>query len=110
MRLLAWIVERITDQHLTDVTSGFRAFDGSAIELFAVAFPSDYLADTVETLLIAFTHGLHIVEVPVHTGPRVVGQPSTRRTQLVLSYLRLLVAIGRSRYAHRVDQRQTVSP
>ena len=106
MRFLAWVVERVTGQRLSDVTSGFRAFDRTAIELFADEFPSEYLADTVETLLLAHTHGLRIVEVPVHTGPRVSGRPSTRRGQLVLSYLRLLVVIAGSDYGRRGRERQ----
>jgi glycosyltransferase involved in cell wall biosynthesis len=101
MRFLAWIVRRETGQRLTDVTSGFRAFDRTAIELFSVAFPSEYLADTVEALLIAFAHGLIVTEVPVHTRPRMAGQPSTRRGQLVLNYLRLLVAIASSGYGRQ---------
>lgn len=109
MRFLAWLVERVTGQRLTDVTSGFRAFDRSAIELFAVEFPSEYLADTVEALLIAFANGLRIVEVPVCTGPRLGGEPSTRRAQLVLNYLRLLVAIVSSGYGRRGRKRK-VSP
>ena len=109
MRFLAWIVERSTGQHLTDVTSGFRAFDRAAIELFAVEYPSEYLADTVEVLLLAYAHGLRIDEVPVHTRPRLVGQPTTRRALLVLNYLRLLVAIGSSGYGRQGRKRERVS-
>ncbi len=47
MRSLAWLVRRRTGQRFTDVTCGFRAFGRSAIEIFADAFPSEYLADTV---------------------------------------------------------------
>ena len=110
MRLLAGIVRRVTGQRFTDVTSGFRAFDRTAIELFAVAFPSEYLADTVEVLLIAFANGLTIAEVPVHIGPRRAGQPSTRSVRLVLNYLRLLVAIGGSAYGRRGRKLRKGSP
>jgi len=110
MRFLAWVVERVTGQRLTDVTSGFRAFDRQAIKLFAGAFPSEYLADTVEVLLIAFAHGLRVVEVPVHTGPRRAGQPTTRRGRLVLNYLRLLVAIAGSGYGRQGRKRRKAAP
>ncbi len=110
MRLLAWIVRRVTGQRFTDVTSGFRAFDRAAIELFAVAFPSEYLADTVEVLLIASANGLTLAEVPVHIGPRRGGQPSTRRLRLVLNYLRLLVAIGGSAYGRQGRKLRKGSP
>ena len=101
MRVLAWITRRVTGQRFTDVTSGFRAFDRRAIELFATAFPSEYLADTVEVLLIAFAHGLCVTEVPVHIGPRQTGKPSTRSARLVLNYLRLLVAVAGSGYGRQ---------
>ena len=101
MQLLAWIVRRVTGQAFTDVTSGYRAFDRRAIELFADEFPSEYLADTVEVLLIAYAHGLRIDEVPVRMHPRAGGQASTGRAKLVLNYLRLLIAIAGSRYGRR---------
>jgi glycosyltransferase involved in cell wall biosynthesis len=101
MWFLAWVVRRITGQRFTDVTSGFRAFDRTAIALFAVEFPSEYLADTVEVLLIAFANGLTMTEVPVHIRPRQAGRPSTRQLHLVLNYLRLLVAIAGSAYGRQ---------
>jgi len=67
----------------------------------AVRFPSEYLADTVEVLLIAFANGLRVAEVPVHIRPRTAGRPSTRQTRLVLNYLRLLVAIAGSGYGRQ---------
>jgi hypothetical protein len=98
MRLLAWVVARVTGQSFTDVTSGFRAFDRKAIELFAFRFPSEYLADTVEVLLMAHANGLRVTEVPVSIRPRLAGVPSTGSAALVLNYLRLLVAIAMSGY------------
>src|SRR5262249_10157700 len=73
MRLLGTIVRRITGQPFTDVTSGYRAFNRRAIELFAVQFPSEWLADTVEVLLIAYAAGYTIVEVPVAMRQRTGG-------------------------------------
>ncbi len=101
MRVLATVVRWVTGQRFTDVTSGFRAFDLQAIKLFATRFPSEYLADTVEVLLIACANGLTVTEVPVTIRPRFASLPSTRRTRLVLNYLRLLVAIAGSDYASR---------
>jgi glycosyltransferase involved in cell wall biosynthesis len=108
MRFLAFIVRGLTGQRFSDVTSGFRAFDRQVIELFAREYPAEYLADTVEALLIARYAGLRVVEVPIAMRPRAYGHPSTRRLRLVVNYLRLVVGILGS--ASRRARRQTVEP
>ncbi len=100
MRLLAWLVRRITGMRLTDVTSGYRAFSRRAIQVLAREFPSEYLADTVEVLLIAHAATLKIEEVPVPMRVRAGGVPSTRNVRLALNYLRLLVEIAAGGYRH----------
>ena len=93
MRLLGFVVRVLTGERYTDVTSGFRAFDRQVIELFAREYPAEYLADTVEALLIARYAGLRVVEVPATMRPRAWGKPSNRSFKLVVNYLRLLVGI-----------------
>jgi glycosyltransferase involved in cell wall biosynthesis len=93
MRFLAYIVRAITGQRFSDVTSGFRAFDRPVIELLAREYPVEYLADTVEALLIVRYAGFSVTEVPIDMRPRAAGTPSTRRGKLVLSYLRLIIGI-----------------
>jgi glycosyltransferase involved in cell wall biosynthesis len=93
MRFLAYIVRTITGQRFSDVTSGFRAFDRPVIELLAREYPVEYLADTVEALLIVRYAGFSVAEVPIDMRPRAAGPPSTRRGRLVLSYLRLIIGI-----------------
>jgi glycosyltransferase involved in cell wall biosynthesis len=93
MRFLAFVVRRLTGRRFTDVTSGFRALDRPVIELLAREYPAEYLADTVEALLITHFAGFRIDEVPIAMRPRVGGVPSTRSVKLVINYLRLLVGI-----------------
>ena len=93
MRLLALIVRVLTGQRYSDVTSGFRAFDRPVIELLACEYPVEYLADTVEALLIVRYAGLRVDEVPITMRPRAAGVPSTRSFKLVINYLRLLIGI-----------------
>jgi glycosyltransferase involved in cell wall biosynthesis len=93
MRFLAFIVRVITGQRYSDVTSGFRAFDRPVIELLAREYPVEYLADTVEALLIVRYAGFRVDEVPITMRPRAAGVPSTGRTKLVVNYLRLLIGI-----------------
>jgi glycosyltransferase involved in cell wall biosynthesis len=93
MRFLAAIVRGITGQRYSDVTSGFRAFERPVIELLAREYPVEYLADTVEALLIVRYAGFRVDEVPINMRPRAGGVPSTRTFRLVVNYLRLLIGI-----------------
>jgi glycosyltransferase involved in cell wall biosynthesis len=96
MRLLQAIVRTLSGQGFTDTTSGFRAFDRPVIELLARDYPAEYLADTVEVLLMVAYEGFRIVEVPASMRARTLGQPSTRNLKLIVNYLRLLVGITSS--------------
>jgi glycosyltransferase involved in cell wall biosynthesis len=93
MRFLGAIVRALTGQRFSDVTSGFRAFDRPVIELLAREYPVEYLADTVEALLLVRYAGFRVDEVPISMRPRAAGEPSTRRLKLVINYLRLLIGI-----------------
>jgi glycosyltransferase involved in cell wall biosynthesis len=93
MRFLVLIVRALTGQRYSDVTSGFRAYDRPVIELLAREYPVEYLADTVEALLIVRYAGFRVDEVPITMRPRAAGVPSTGRVKLVINYLRLLIGI-----------------
>jgi glycosyltransferase involved in cell wall biosynthesis len=93
MRFLGAIVRVLTGQRYSDVTSGFRAFDRPVIELLAREYPVEYLADTVEALLIVRYAGFRVDDVPIKMRPRSGGVPSTRRFRLVVNYLRLIIGI-----------------
>ncbi len=94
MRTLAMVVNRITRLRLSDVTSGFRAFDRNAVGLLATEYPAEFLADTVEVLLKCHAAGFSIVEVPIAMRPRSEGVASSRSFKLGMNYLRLLIGIG----------------
>ena len=76
MSVLAFVLSRIARTRLADTTSGFRAANRRAIELFAREYPAEYLGDTVEALVIACRAGLRVRQVPVHMRPRAGGVPS----------------------------------
>lgn len=76
MGFLARTLSRRTGASLTDTTSGFRAFGPRAIALFAREYPTEYLGDTVEALLIAARAQLTIVQVPTVMRQRLGGVPS----------------------------------
>ena len=102
MRFLAAVVSGLVGTKLTDTTSGFRAADRPAIELFARHYPAEYLGDTVESLVLASRSGLRIAGVPVTMRPRMHGEPRTgpfRSTlylgRAVMAVLVLLISRGR---------------
>lgn len=76
MLLLAGVVSRVAKTRLTDVTSGFRAANAKAIAQYVRYYPSEYLGDTVDSLVGALNEGLTVTQVPVAMRPRRHGQPS----------------------------------
>jgi glycosyltransferase involved in cell wall biosynthesis len=70
------ILSRLTRTKLTDTTSGFRARGPRAVALFAQHYPSEYLGDTVESLVIAARAKLTVTQVAVAMRPRAGGTPS----------------------------------
>ena len=64
------------------------------MELFARTYPADYLADTVESLVIAAEAGGQIIEVPVAMRPRHRRrpQPVTGSAALYLVRVTLMLA------------------
>ncbi len=93
MKSLHRVVRWQTGQSFTDTTSGFRAFDGPVIAMLARDYPVEYLADTVEVLLMVCRAGYKVVEVPVTMRTRAGGQPSARHLKLAYNYLRLMIGI-----------------
>jgi glycosyltransferase involved in cell wall biosynthesis len=76
IRVLAAVISRIVRQPVSDATSGYRAANARAIAVFAQHYPSEYLGDTVESLVIARRRGLTVSQLPVAMRPRVGGRPS----------------------------------
>jgi glycosyltransferase involved in cell wall biosynthesis len=93
MRLLSRTVSRRLGVTITDTTSGFRAFGKRAVERFARAYPSAYLSDTVEALLLAGDWGFTVVEEPVHMRPRLGGKPSAGGIRSTGHLVRLALVI-----------------
>ncbi len=93
MRLLSSVLSRLAHQQLSDVTSGFRAVNRRGIRLFAVHYPSEYLGDTVESLVIAVRTGCRIAQVPVSMRVRSTGRASQGSVRSTMYLARALVAL-----------------
>lgn len=104
MRLLAWYLSRITRVDLTDVTSGFRAHNRAAIELFARTYPYDYLADTVESLVIATEAGGTVAQIPVTMRSRTAGMPSQSSGRAALYLARVALMLFIAVFRHRAPR------
>ena len=93
MGWLARIASRNTGATITDATSGFRAFGPAALQAFEHHYPSAYLSDTVEALLIAGQAGLRVVEEPVEMHDRQGGSPSASILRSASYLARLFLVI-----------------
>jgi glycosyltransferase involved in cell wall biosynthesis len=93
MRLLSRWISRRVDTTITDTTSGFRAFGPRAIALFSRSYPTMYLSDTVEALLLASDTGLTIREQAVQMHPRMGGTPSSGRVRSAVRLARLWLVL-----------------
>ncbi len=94
MRLLALTLTRLARTRMTDVTSGFRAANRTAIRVFADHYPAEYLGDTVESLVIAIRSGCRVTQVPVTMRTRAAGQASQTTLRSTVYLARALVALG----------------
>ena len=93
MGLLKDSVTRHIGKKMTDVTSGFRGANKNAIDVFADFYPSEYLADTVESLILAHDKGLTIGEIPVTMQERQGGIPSQNVFRSTLYLFRSILVI-----------------
>ena len=93
MRFLSRMVSKRVGVPISDTTSGFRAFSRTAIGWFARGYPSQYLSDTVEALLLGHDLGLRIEEVTVRMRPRMGGQASSGPLKSLYHLLRLVMVI-----------------
>jgi glycosyltransferase involved in cell wall biosynthesis len=94
MRLLARVLSLLAHERLSDVTSGFRAVNRRGIRLFAEHYPSEYLGDTVESLVIAVRTGCRLTEVPVSMRQRSSGRASQTTLRSMLYLARAVVALS----------------
>jgi glycosyltransferase involved in cell wall biosynthesis len=92
--LFAGLVSLIVRQRVTDTTSGFRAMNERAIELFAEEYPYDY--PEVEATVLIFRHRLRLVEVPVTMRQRAAGRSSitTFRSLYYMGKVSLALFVG----------------
>ncbi len=92
-RILSVAVSRRVKTKLTDVTSGYRGAGPKAVRIFQSDYPSQYLADTVESLVIAHDHGLSISELSTPMKKRIAGSPSHGIWKSTLHLFRVVLVL-----------------
>ncbi|NWF93014.1 MAG: glycosyltransferase family 2 protein [Syntrophaceae bacterium] len=86
-RVISWIV----GQKITDPTSGFRAANRKAIQLFSFDYPQDY--PEPEVLVLLHQYGLKMAEVPIGMSKRYAGESSITRVRSIYYMIKVLLAI-----------------
>lgn len=85
------VISTIVRQKITDPTSGFRASNRKAIQLFALEYPQDYPEPEVVILL----HQCHLRmgEVSVEMNERYSGESSITKIRSIYYMVKVLLAI-----------------
>ena len=92
MRVLNSVNSFILGQHITDSTSGFRAYTAPAIAFLAREYPHDY--PEPEAVLTLIRDGFTVEEVAVQMRQRQEGRSSITLAKAIFYMMKVLVAIG----------------
>jgi glycosyltransferase involved in cell wall biosynthesis len=91
INFFAHLISFLTNNKITDPTSGFRAFDRKLIRLFANYYPQDF--PEPEAIVVAQRHNMKIIEVPVQMRKRASGKSSIRYLRTLYYMIKVTVAI-----------------
>jgi glycosyltransferase involved in cell wall biosynthesis len=89
--VLSRAISTVVGQKITDPTSGFRAVNRRAIQLFALDYPQDY--PEPEAVVLLRQYGLKIYEVPVGMSERYAGESSITKIRAIYYMVKVLLAI-----------------
>lgn len=91
----SFLVRSKSGVQVTDTTSGFRCVVQPLVGEFARSFPTNYLGDTFEAVLVTARSGYTIVECPTRIDPRGHGDSTASFAGAVQAILRsTVVALG----------------
>jgi len=105
MHWLSWLVRRRAGVDVADTTSGFRCISQPLLGEFARDFPSQYLGDTFEALIVAARAGYTISEVPTRIEARPVGRSTAGAIAAMTFTVRatVVVLLGNTARVRRRD-------
>lgn len=94
INLFSYLSSKIIGHKITDVTSGFRAYEQKVIKFFSVSYKHE-LFDTTQLLLLSHYMGARIKEVPVDMREREFGQSEyTVFKKIMFPIMNLIVIVG----------------
>lgn len=93
MIFLSKTMSFICKTKLTDATSGFKAYNLNALQIYSKNYPAEYLGDTIEALVIAAKAGLKVEQIPVSMKSRLAGNPSNSGPKATIHLFRSVFAI-----------------
>ena len=91
MGILRVVASQACKTTISDSSSGFRLIRKPLLSHFASSFPSHYLGDTFEVLVISGRKNYKVIEVPARFQDREYGQSSTTSWASILLIFRALV-------------------
>lgn len=91
MWILRVVASRACKTTISDSSSGFRLIRRPLLSHFANAFPSHYLGDTFEALVISGRKNYKVIEVPARFQERKHGQSSASSWASILLIFRVLI-------------------
>jgi glycosyltransferase involved in cell wall biosynthesis len=89
--IFSQVISMIAGQKITDPTSGFRAANRKAIQLFASNYPQDY--PEPEVVILLHQCRLKMEEVPVGMSERYSGESSITKIRSMYYMVKVLLAI-----------------
>ena len=95
---LSVLLRLISGKKIHDPTSGFRGSNKKAIRIFSEHYPSEYLGDTVISLLVASRFKLRISEISTEMKLRQGGQPSQKAIKSSFLLMRVILVLILSRF------------
>lgn len=99
IKWLSSLLGRLTGRNVTDPTSGFRACNKRAIDLFCKNYPDDY--PEPESIALAMKLGLSVKEAPVKMNERQGGRSSIGGLSSAYYMIKVTLAIMLVCWAHR---------
>jgi glycosyltransferase involved in cell wall biosynthesis len=94
LKLVSMSVSKACAQPISDATSGFRGSNAKLIALFSEHYPSEYLGDTLDSILLVKSKGFTIKDIPVQMRPRMSGVRSQNRFRSMLFLSRAMINIA----------------
>ena len=91
MRWFSFLVRARSGVEVKDTTSGFRCIAAPLLEEFARSFPTTFLGDTFEAVLVAARGGYPIMEVPTRIDARPHGESTASFGHSVQAIFRVTV-------------------